>query len=120
MTQPKNVRIFRAVKSAMQSGRAGAGRWVLEGETEGHRAPDSLMGWTGGTGTAGQVRLVFPGREQAVAFAMPPLVMASLYTGYPFGAVAIDASYQLGGYYAMAIVHIALGNERLVGFLTGG
>lgn len=69
MTQPKNVRIFRAVKSAMQSGRAGAGRWVLEGETEGHRAPDSLMGWTGGTGTAGQVRLVFPGREQAVAFA---------------------------------------------------
>ncbi len=43
-----------------------------------------------------------------VAFAMPPIVMASLYTGYPFGAVAIDASYQLGGYYAMALVHVAL------------
>ncbi len=36
-----------------------------------------------------------------VAFVMPPLVMASLYTGYPFNAVAIDAAYQLGGYYAI-------------------
>lgn len=43
-----------------------------------------------------------------VAFAMPPIVMASLYTGYPFGAVAIDASYQLGGYYALALTHILL------------
>ena len=43
-----------------------------------------------------------------VAFAMPPIVMASLYTGYPFGAVAIDASYKLGGYYAMALVHVVL------------
>lgn len=40
-----------------------------------------------------------------VAFAMPPLVMGSLYTGYPFGAVAIDASYQLAGYYALAMTH---------------
>jgi hypothetical protein len=45
-----------------------------------------------------------------VAFAMPPVVMASLYTGYPFGAVAIDASYQLGGYYALALTHILLNN----------
>ncbi len=36
-----------------------------------------------------------------VAFVMPPLVMGSLYTGYPFNAVAIDAAYQLGGYYAI-------------------
>ncbi len=43
-----------------------------------------------------------------VAFAMPPIVMGSLYTGYPFGAVAIDASYQLAGYYALAVVHIVI------------
>lgn len=43
-----------------------------------------------------------------VAFAMPPLVMGSLYTGYPFNAVAIDAAYQLGGYYMLALVHVAL------------
>lgn len=42
-----------------------------------------------------------------VAFAMPPALMGSLYTGYPFEAVAIDASYQLGGYYAFAGIHIA-------------
>lgn len=41
-----------------------------------------------------------------VGFAMPPLVMGSLYTGYPFDAIAIDASYQLGGYYIFALVHI--------------
>ena len=42
-----------------------------------------------------------------VAFAMPPIVMGSLYIGHPFEAVAIDASYQLGGYYAIALVQIA-------------
>lgn len=40
-----------------------------------------------------------------VAFAMPPVLMGSLYTGYPFKAVAIDATYQLSGYYIFALVH---------------
>jgi len=42
-----------------------------------------------------------------VAFSMPPTLMGALYTGYPFEAVAIDTSYQLGGYYIFALVHIA-------------
>jgi hypothetical protein len=42
-----------------------------------------------------------------VAFSMPPTLMSALYTGYPFEAMAIDASYQLGGYYIFAAVHIA-------------
>jgi len=41
-----------------------------------------------------------------VAFAMPPLVMGALYTGYAFEAVSIDAAYQLAGYYVFAVVHI--------------
>jgi hypothetical protein len=41
-----------------------------------------------------------------VAFSMPPTLMSALYTGYPFEAMAIDASYQLGGYYIFAAVHI--------------
>lgn len=41
-----------------------------------------------------------------VAFSMPPTLMSALYTGYPFEAVAIDTSYQLGGYYIFAAVHI--------------
>lgn len=44
-----------------------------------------------------------------VAFAMPPLVMGALYTGYAFEAVSIDAAYQLAGYYVFALIHIALG-----------
>lgn len=43
-----------------------------------------------------------------VAFAMPPLVMGSLYTGDPFGAVAVDGAYQLAGYYVLAVTHVAL------------
>lgn len=43
-----------------------------------------------------------------VAFAMPPLVMGALYTGYSFEAVSIDAAYQLAGYYVFAIVHVAM------------
>jgi len=42
-----------------------------------------------------------------VAFSMPPTLMSALYTGYPFEAMAIDTSYQLGGYYLFAAVHIA-------------
>lgn len=41
-----------------------------------------------------------------VGFSMPPLVMGSLYTGHPLDAVAIDAAYQLAGYYIFALVHI--------------
>lgn len=42
-----------------------------------------------------------------VAFAMPPNLMAGLYSGAPMEAVAIDASYQLGGYYVFALVHMS-------------
>lgn len=42
-----------------------------------------------------------------VAFSMPPTLMGSFYTGYPFQAVAIDSSYQLAGYYIFAFTHIA-------------
>ncbi len=49
-----------------------------------------------------------------VAFAMPPIVMGSLYTGDPFNAVAVDASYQLGGYYAIALTHVILRSLELI------
>jgi len=43
-----------------------------------------------------------------VAFAMPPIVMGSLYTGDAFNAAAVDASYQLAGYYTIALTHIVM------------
>lgn len=49
-----------------------------------------------------------------VAFAMPPLVMGQLYTGDPFNAVAIDASYQLAGYYLIGMTHIVLSALNII------
>ena len=45
-----------------------------------------------------------------IAFALPPTLMGALYTGYPIDAVAIDSSYQLAGYYVLAIIHIGFFN----------
>ncbi len=42
-----------------------------------------------------------------VAFSMPPTLMSALYTGNSIQSMAVDAGYQLGGYYVFAAVHIA-------------
>lgn len=46
-----------------------------------------------------------------VAFAMPPILMGSIYTGYPFQAAAIDAAYHLTGYYIFAVCFSILGDR---------
>ena len=64
-----DVRIYKPAKTATQSGRANTARWVLEHAPRGHRAVDSLMGWTGSDDTTQQVKLSFETKEQAVAYA---------------------------------------------------
>ncbi len=63
------ARIYRPAKSAMQSGRANTRHWLLEFERDGRREIDGLMGWTGSADTRAQVRLKFPSRDEAVAYA---------------------------------------------------
>ncbi len=63
------VRIYLPPRTAMQSGRAKTQEWVLEYEPETPRRPDPLMGWSGGADTRAQLRLFFPSREAAVAYA---------------------------------------------------
>ena len=63
------VKIFQRPKTAMQSGVAGAGNWVLEFTATRPEVNDALMGWWGRGDTRGQVRLRFDSREQAVAYA---------------------------------------------------
>jgi hypothetical protein len=63
------ARIYQEEKNAMQSGKARAGRWVLEFESGSRRRPDPLMGWSGGADTQTQVRLTFPTLEAAKAYA---------------------------------------------------
>jgi hypothetical protein len=63
------ARIYRPTKTAMQSGRALARRWVLEYEPETPRRADPLMGWASAQDTLNEVQLRFDTRDAAVAFA---------------------------------------------------
>jgi hypothetical protein len=65
----KTARIYQRPKNAMQSGRARTDRWILEFEPSEPQRPDPLTGWAGSGDTANQLRLGFPTREDAVAYA---------------------------------------------------
>ncbi len=64
-----SVRIYRPAKTAMQSGRANTKRWLLEFDSVDRIEADALMGWAGSNDTNRQLRLWFPSKEEAVAFA---------------------------------------------------
>ncbi len=63
------ARIYQPAKTAMQSGLGGTHEWVLENEPGAPREVDPLMGWTSSADTAAQVRLSFPTKEEAIAYA---------------------------------------------------
>lgn len=64
-----SVRIFSPAKTAMQSGKAKTGHWVLEFDAEQPRKIDPLMGYTTSRDMKSQIRLVFETKEEAVAYA---------------------------------------------------
>ncbi|NKC30251.1 NADH dehydrogenase ubiquinone Fe-S protein 4 [Falsiroseomonas selenitidurans] len=86
--ESQTVRIHRQPKSAMQSGRAGAGEWLLEFAPGEPKRLDPLTGWPGSGDTQGQVTLRFPSAEAAAAYAaargwtyevaVPPVVKADI------------------------------------------
>lgn len=64
------ARISRPAKTAMQSGTAKTGRWLLEFEPDAQaRSIEPLMGWTSSADTLTQVKLWFETREEAIAYA---------------------------------------------------
>lgn len=63
------VRIFIPAKSAMQSGRARSEVWAAEFAPNEAERLDHLTGWPGSGDTAKQVRLRFPTKEAAIAWA---------------------------------------------------
>lgn len=63
------ARIYQPAKTAMQSGRAATRQWILEYQQAADRFVEPLMGWTGAHGTLGQIRMRFPSREAAIAYA---------------------------------------------------
>lgn len=63
-----SARISELDRKTTQSGKANAGRWLLEFErTEPMRA-DPLTGWAGSRDTNPQVRMTFETREAAIAY----------------------------------------------------
>src|SRR5215510_264800 len=63
------ARIYIPAKTAMQSGAAKTKSWVLEFEQASPKTVEPLMGWTSSADTRQQVRLGFPTKEEAIAYA---------------------------------------------------
>ena len=68
MTMPK-ARIYSPPRSAMQSGQAGLGQWLLEFAPDARPRLDPVTGWSGGLSTERQVKLRFDTLEAARAYA---------------------------------------------------
>ena len=63
------ARIYQPAKTAMQSGKAKTGAWLLEFAPEKPYFVDNLMGWTGMTDMPREIRMTFPTQEAAIAYA---------------------------------------------------
>ena len=63
------ARISELDRKTTQSGRANAGRWLLEFEREAPMRPDPLTGWNGSSDTRPQVRMTFDSKDAAIAYA---------------------------------------------------
>jgi hypothetical protein len=64
-----SARIYSPAKTAMQSGKAKTGYWVLDFDPETPRKIDPLMGYTTSSDMKSQVRLTFETKEEAIAYA---------------------------------------------------
>ncbi len=63
------ARIFQPARSAMQSGTAKTHEWFLEMAPQAPKKRDPLMGWSGSKGVAGQIKMRFASKEEAVRYA---------------------------------------------------
>ena len=77
------ARIYRPAKTAMQSGKAKSRDWRLEFEPASARTIDPLMGWTGSSDTQAQVRLTFPDKDAAKAYAAKHGIAARVHATPP-------------------------------------
>jgi ETC complex I subunit-like protein len=62
------ARITELERKTTQSGKANAGRWLLEFERQQAQRPDPLTGWNGSGDTNTQVRITFQTKEAAIAY----------------------------------------------------
>jgi hypothetical protein len=62
------ARISELERKTTQSGKANAGKWLLEFERREAQRPDPLTGWNGSGDTNPQVRMIFPTKDAAIAY----------------------------------------------------
>jgi len=62
------ARISEMERKTTQSGKANAGRWLLEFERQQQLRDDPLTGWNGSGDTNPQVRMTFATKEAAIAY----------------------------------------------------
>ena len=62
------ARISELERKTTQSGKANAGKWLLEFERREGQRPDPLTGWNGSGDTNPQVRMIFPTEDAAIAY----------------------------------------------------
>ncbi len=62
------ARILEQERKTTQSGKANAGKWILEFERQQPLRPDPLTGWNGSGDTDTQVRIAFATKETAIAY----------------------------------------------------
>jgi len=73
------ARIYRPDKTAMQSGKAGMKHWLLEFAPDKPYVVDNLMGWTGMSDMPQEIRLFFPTKEAAIAYAKSKRIPYEVY-----------------------------------------
>jgi hypothetical protein len=62
------ARISQQDRKTTQSGKANAGKWILEFERQQPLRADPLTGWNGSGDTNPQVRMAFETKEAAIAY----------------------------------------------------
>lgn len=63
------ARIFKPSRNAMQSGTAKTEQWMLVYEPEAPLTVEPLMGYTSSGDMRRQIKLFFPSKEEAIAYA---------------------------------------------------
>ena len=64
-----SARIFKPSRNAMQSGKRNTHGWRLEFDPDRPLTVEPLMGWTSDTDMKRQIRLSFPTKDEAIAYA---------------------------------------------------
>lgn len=73
------ARIYQPDKTAMQSGKAEMKEWRLEFAPEKPFVVDNLMGWTGMSDMPQEIKLFFPTKDAAIAYAKAQRIVYEVF-----------------------------------------